>query len=69
MLINVELESDLHESGLVGDVVTAGDSDELETVSCLKELVDMEIVDPGGEWGGVRDEVDSLSGSATLDSV
>ena len=49
MLINVELESDLHESGLVGDVVTAGDIDELETVSCLKELVNMEIVDLGGE--------------------
>ena len=66
MLINVELES---ESGLAGDVVKAGDSDEHETVSCLKELVDMEEVDPGGEGGGVRDEVKSMSGAATLDSV
>ena len=69
MLINVELESDLHESGLAGNVVTAGDNDELDTGSCLKELDDMEIVDPGEEWGGVRYGVEFFSGSATSESV
>ena len=31
MLINVELESNLHKAGLVEDGVADGDSDELET--------------------------------------
>ena len=58
----------ISEFGLAGDVETVGDSDELETGSCLQDLDDMEIFDPV-EVGGVRDEVESISGSATLDSV
>ena len=60
-------EGDLCESGLAGDVERVGDSDELETGSCLQELVGMEIFDP--VEGGARYEVESISGSATLYSV
>ena len=62
------LPGDLSEFGLAGDVESVGDSDELETGSCLQDLDDMEIFDPV-EGGGVRNEVESISGSNTLDSV
>ena len=53
-------EGDLCESGLTGDVETVGD--ELETGSCLQDLVDTEILDPV-EGGGVRNEVKSFFSS------
>ena len=52
MLIDLELEDDLCESGLAGDVETVGDSDKLETGSCLQDLVGMEI-----QWKGVELEM------------